>query len=98
MAVFAVTYSYTGDVDTRETHRPAHREFLGRLAEQGVNRCSGPFGSGDNAGALLLIEADSEQQALDYLAEDPFQINGIVTDVSVREWTPVIGDLAAEFS
>ena len=95
MAVFAVTYTYTGDVEARQAHRPAHREFLGRLAERGINRCSGPVGSGDNAGALLLIEADSEQQALDHLAGDPFRVNGVVADVSAREWAPVLGDLAA---
>lgn len=98
MAVYAVTYTYAeNSTAVRDQHRPAHRGYLDELAAQGVNLVSGPFGPDDVPGALLLFRADSAQEALAYTEPDPFRTEGLVTDVSVREWIPVLGPLAKEF-
>ena len=98
MAIYAVTYTYAANsTEARDQHRPAHREDVGKLSEEGVNLVSGPFGPGDAPGALLLLRADSAEAALAYTEPDPFRTEGLVSDVSVREWIPVVGPLAKEF-
>nr|WP_184291883.1 YciI family protein [Nocardiopsis algeriensis] len=96
MAVYAVTYVYAeGSAAARDEHRPAHRAYLDELSAKGVNLCSGPFGPEDEPGALLLLRADTRVDAVAHTEQDPFRRNGLVTDVQVREWTPVLGPLAA---
>lgn len=94
MPVFAVVYTYTDDSAGRDTHRPAHRAYLGTLAEQGVNLCSGPFGPEEEAGALLLFRAADKAAAVAHTERDPFRIQGLVGEVSVREWAPLLGPAA----
>ncbi|MFB8025437.1 MULTISPECIES: YciI family protein [unclassified Streptomyces] len=96
MPVFAVIYTYTEDTAGRDEHRPAHREYLTALGERGVNLCSGPFGPLESPGALLLIRADTKQEALRHTADDPFRLRGLVSEVSAQEWIPVLGPLAAQ--
>ncbi|MFE6385967.1 YciI family protein [Nocardiopsis dassonvillei] len=95
MAIFAVTYTYAPDsAAARDEHRPAHREYL---AGQDANLCSGPFGAEDAPGALLLFRADSREEALALTEKDPFRIQGLVSEVDIREWLPVLGPLAEHF-
>ncbi|MFD7130849.1 YciI family protein [Streptomyces sp. NPDC059894] len=97
MPVYAVVYTYTDDTAGRDEHRPAHKEYLGDLGDRGINLCSGPFGPQEAPGALLLIRADSKEEAVRCTDDDPFRRHGLVSDVSAREWTPVLGRLAAQF-
>ncbi|MFE9242405.1 YciI family protein [Nocardiopsis sp. NPDC006938] len=98
MAVYAVTYTYAeNSTEARDLHRPAHRAYLDGLSQQDVNLCSGPLGPDDAPGALLLFRAESAREALDHTEPDPFRVEGLVSDVSVREWVPVLGPLAKEF-
>ncbi|WP_159944957.1 MULTISPECIES: YciI family protein [unclassified Nocardiopsis] len=98
MAVFAVTYTYAPDsAAARDEHRPAHREYLGELSGRGANLCSGPFGPEEVPGALLLLRADSKEEALALTEKDPFRVQGLVTEVGVQEWVPVLGPLAEHF-
>ncbi|MFE4452862.1 YciI family protein [Streptomyces sp. NPDC056796] len=94
MPVFAVVYTYTQDTAGRDEHRPAHKEYLSRLGDLGVNLCSGPFGPEEAPGALLLIRAGTREQAVRHTEGDPFRLHGLVGEVSAREWTPVLGPLA----
>lgn len=87
MSIFAVTYSYGGPVEALNEHRPAHRAYLGELAQQGKVMGSGPFTDHGGAGALLVFSAESAEEVRAILAEDPLVIQGVVTDHSVREWS-----------
>lgn len=98
MAVYAVTYHYTDDSAGRDEYRPAHKEFLSDLAGRGINLCSGPFGPQDPAGALLLIRASSHDEAVARTEDDPFRRHGLVAEVTVQEWVPVLGRLAGELA
>jgi uncharacterized protein YciI len=98
MAIFAVTYTYTDDTARIDEHRPAHREYLDDLGERGINLCSGPFGPDERPGGLLLLRAESKADVLRLTEDDPFRRNGVVTEVSAREWIPVLGRLAGEIS
>jgi uncharacterized protein YciI len=94
--VFAVTYRYPDDSETaRAESRPAHREFLRGLAEEGVLLLSGPYAAGEEPGALLLFRAEAKDALLARLRADPFQVQGLVAEVVATEWEPVSGPLAA---
>lgn len=93
MSLFAVHYTYSDDTAARDEHRPAHREFLAGLAHDGVLLISGPYADVAEApdAALLILRGDSAAELVELLREDPFQQQGLVEQVAVREWTPVLG-------
>jgi uncharacterized protein len=68
--------------------RPAHRELLSRLHEDGRLVAAGPWA--DDSGALLVFHV--ERAELDRILDDDpyFRIPGVEV-VSVRTWTPVVG-------
>lgn len=93
MSIFVVHYTYSEDTAARDEHRPAHREFLGALAREGTVLLSGPYTSIDEApdAAMLLVRGSSAAELVELLREDPFQQQGLVEQVAVREWSPIIG-------
>lgn len=95
MSYFAVRYTYTGEPGRRDAVRPEHRRFLGGLADEGFVVASGPLTGSDPAAALLVVRADDAAQVLDRLADDPFALAGVVAEVTVEAWEPVIGVLTA---
>lgn len=90
MTLYAVRYDYSEQVAARDEHRPAHRAFLGSLAADGVVKLSGPL-AGDPDAALIVLEAGDAAAVRTLLLDDPFQEQGLVDHVDVREWTPVLG-------
>ena len=46
-------------------------------------------------GALLLFAGEDPTVAEKFAREDPYVLNGLVERWHVREWTTVVGDLAA---
>ncbi|GAA2226120.1 YciI family protein [Promicromonospora sukumoe] len=92
MSTYAVSYTYTDDVATRDEVRPSHRDFLRALLADGVLRASGPVDG--RVGALLVIEAESADAALAVLDPDPFALRGLVAERSARQWDVVIGGFA----
>lgn len=90
MSLYAVRYDYSDQRAARDEHRPAHRAFLGSLATDGVLKVSGPL-VGEPDGALIVLEAGDETAVRTLLLDDPFQQQGLVEHVDVREWSPVLG-------
>ncbi|WP_407317928.1 YciI family protein [Isoptericola halotolerans] len=98
MSVYAVTYVYAADSGTaRDRARPAHRDHLQELRTEGAVLVSGPLPAtdGEPDGALIVMSAPSAAEAIALLDADPFRRTGLVAEVSVREWVPVIGGFAA---
>lgn len=91
MSLYAVTYTYVTDEDRLAAIRPEHRAFLGSLAAEGIVLLSGPTTGEGPGNALILLRAGSADDARQALVHDPFQVNGLVTDMAVAEWNPVIG-------
>lgn len=90
MATYAVQYSY-GPADLQAEHRPAHREYLAQLHEEGKLHAAGAFQDGEPFGALLIFVAD-DRDALDALIKaDPMHTGGALVGYTAREWTAVIG-------
>lgn len=93
MTTYAVTYTYAQDPDTeRNVHRPAHKDFLAGLHESGRLRVSGPTDGG--SGALLVLEGRSAEEIAGVLDVDPFRIEGLIGDRTIREWSIFFGGLA----
>jgi uncharacterized protein YciI len=92
MSTYAVSYTYTDDVATRDEVRPSHRDFLRRLQADGVVRASGPLDDGSRA--LLVVEAESADAALAALDADPFAHAGVIGERGVQQWNVVIGGFA----
>ena len=92
MSTFAVNYTYTDDVATRDEVRPSHRDFLRGLNADGVVRASGPVDGG--VGALVIVEAESAEAVLAILDADPFAVRGVIAERGVHPWDVVIGGLA----
>ena len=94
MSIFAVEYVYdtarTADIDQL---RPEHREFLSALHEAGTLIVSGPWADAATPGALLLLHAADQDEALSVLDDDPFHRAHLITHRTARAWNPVIGDL-----
>src|SRR5271170_5765761 len=70
---YAAIVAYTPDASTIAKARPAHREYLTGLVEQGKLVISGPFA--DDSGAILVYETGSPEQVKTLIVEDPFAIH-----------------------
>ena len=93
MSVFAVEYVYAAEFgEVRDTHRPAHREWLTGLAGEGILLSSGPYR--DGAGALLIFKASDDASLSDILQQDPFASAQAISAIRITEWNPIIGLLA----
>jgi uncharacterized protein YciI len=68
--------------------RPAHRQMLAGLFEQGVLKMSGPWE--DDSGALLLFDTDAAGIER-ILADDPYFGAPGVNVVGIRPWRPIVG-------
>src|SRR5699024_3068414 len=91
VATYAVQYTYTADAERVAIYRPEQREPLAALQREATLSLSGP--RGDGPGALLIVVADSAEDALAALDGDPFKRERVIVDRVAREWTVVIGEL-----
>ncbi len=82
-SVYRIDRSDGRAAEVRAATRPAHREYMSRFADR--VRCGGPLldENGDACGGLMLIEADSEAQVREILANDPFEIAGLSERIEV---------------
>jgi uncharacterized protein len=87
---YANFVSYTTDKSKIAAHRPAHREYLSRLIQQGKLMAAGPFA--DDSGALFVYEAASGEAAAALVAEDPFSINGVFQSTRLKPWKIVFSN------
>ncbi|MET7862338.1 YciI family protein [Micromonospora taraxaci] len=77
-----------GDEPDRLAARPAHRERLQALRQEGRLAMAGPFS--DDSGALLIFDVADAEALAAIVAEDPYYRTPGVTIVSQREWSPII--------
>jgi uncharacterized protein YciI len=69
--------------------RPRHREFLRNLAAEGRVAVAGPLG--DGTGGITLYQADDEAHLQETIGKDPYYLEGVVAERTIREFKPVIG-------
>lgn len=93
MSFFAVSYTYVDSPRIAEV-RPAHRDYLRTLVDAGLLRASGPLVGVHPGEALLIFEAPDAETVTAAVADDPFQLEGLVAQTSIVEWNPLIGVFA----
>jgi uncharacterized protein YciI len=81
-------------VERRRPFREAHLQ-LARAAEERGELLLGGALAGPVDGAVLLFAGDGPAVAERFAENDPYVLNGLVTNWRVREWTVVIGSLHA---
>lgn len=86
--MFVVELQFTNHPD-RLSARPAHRERLQRLYDDGRLLAAGPWR--DETGALLLFDVASEREVRDLMAEDPYYTAPELAVLPIREWAPILG-------
>ena len=91
MPLHAVLYRYSTDSAALDEHRPAHKDYLRSLFEQGSVVVSGPLVDGGGPGALLILDADDVDAVAALLDKDPFHVLGLITDREIRRWNPAFG-------
>ena len=96
MPVFAVTYTYGPDTDSRMEHRPAHRQWQSQMHEAGTILASGPLDDEPQPGGLLLMQAADRAEIERLLTGDHYASVGVIEDTAIRQWTPVFGPFAQD--
>jgi uncharacterized protein YciI len=88
MAFFVLEYRYT-DPERRAAARPRHLEHIERLHADGRVVMAGPLV--DASGAVVVYRAADAAEARRMVAEDPYTIEGVSTDATLREWSVLYG-------
>jgi uncharacterized protein YciI len=78
--------------DIRRQHMSAHLSFLEKNA--GRIRTAGPLrtSSGDPAGGLWVLEADSSDEVDALVKDDPFWPTGLRQSVRILSWSQVFAN------
>jgi uncharacterized protein YciI len=81
-------------VERRQQFRDAHLKHAWGAYERGELLLAGALADPVD-GAVLLFRGPSAEVAERFAKADPYVVNGLVTRWRVREWTTVVGELAA---
>jgi uncharacterized protein len=71
----------------RKIYRPAHLANLEPLDQAGRIVLAGPLT--DSTGSLIVIEANSLEEAQKFALEDPYTVHGVFERVEVHPFTQV---------
>ena len=92
---FLLFYDYASDVlERRPQFRGAHLEHAWAAVERGDIVVAGALADPVD-GAVLMFAGENAAVAEDFARADPYVTGGLVTSWRVREWTTVVGKLAA---
>ncbi len=86
-----LTYDYVDDIATRRTpFREAHLGLVRELHDRGALLMAGAVGD-PIEGALLVFTATDQAVVEEFVAQDPYVREGLVTGWQVRPWNVVVG-------
>ena len=88
---FLLLYDVVDDyIKKRAPFRDEHLSVENKAVKKGQLMLGGAF---DNPvdGAALVFKADDCSVVEDFVRNDPYVKNGLITDWKIREWTVVIG-------
>jgi hypothetical protein len=87
---YALFYDLVDDVvNKRAPYREQHLGLAQKAYEDGLLVLAGALADPPDR-ALLVFRADDASVVEEFARNDPYVINGIVTDWQVRKWTVVI--------
>ena len=82
--LFANYAKYGGDKSRLATVRPAHWEYDRTLKSAGKLALAGPFANEE--GGLFVYNAVHREEAMFYLKQDPFAVEGVFAGYELLEW------------
>ena len=87
MPIYALIADDRPGLERRKRTRPAHLNHLSKLRAAGRVRFAGPFlnPGGDMVGSLIILEADSLEEAKATYATDPYVVDQVFEHYDVRE-------------
>ncbi len=95
MAYFLVTMTHP-DGEGWGRHVDSHVAYLRSLITVGQVRASGPVtGLGRRAG-FIIMTVDSIEEAKRLVAGDPFNVEGLIDDLTILQWNPMFGVLSED--
>jgi uncharacterized protein YciI len=78
----------------RPQFRDAHLRHAWAAVERGEIVVAGALADPVD-GAVLMFQGANKSVAEEFARSDPYVLNGLVANWRVREWTTVVGELAA---
>jgi uncharacterized protein YciI len=95
MKHFLLFYDYVADVlERRPQFRGAHLKHAWAAQQRGELVVAGALADPVD-GAVLMFAGEDSQAAEAFARADPYVAGGLVARWHVREWTTVVGELAA---
>jgi len=95
MKHFLLIYEAGPDyLDRRPQFRAEHLRHAWSAAGRGEIVVAGALADPVD-GAVLMFQGEDKSVAEDFARADPYVVNGLVARWHVREWTTVVGELAA---
>lgn len=86
---YVVLYESADNVHEKApVHFPAHSERLQEFHGRGTLQMVGTFGDPQNEGSMAIFT--TREAAEEFVAGDPFVLNGVVRDWKIREWNEVL--------
>jgi len=82
--LFANYAKYTPDKSRLAAVRPAHWQYDRTLEKAGKVALAGPLA--DDEGGLFVYNAVHRAEAMSYLKQDPFALEGVFADCKLLEW------------
>jgi uncharacterized protein YciI len=82
--LFANYANYGADKAKLDAVRPAHWEYDRRLNSNGKFVLGGPFAN--DKGGLFVYNAHDRKDAIACAENDPFFVEGVITEYELREW------------
>ena len=77
-------------VERRAPYRAAHLKYANASRDRGELFLAGALSEPADS-AVLVFQGDSPAVAEDFAKNDPYALNGLITEWKVRPWTVVIG-------
>jgi uncharacterized protein YciI len=95
MKHFLLFYETAPDYMERRPHfRGEHLRLAWEAFERGELVVAGALADPPD-GAVLMFAGEDSSAAENFARNDPYVLNGLISKWYVREWTTVIGDIAA---
>ncbi len=86
---YVVLYASADDVGRRAApHFPAHRERLDAFHARGDLLMVGTFGDPQAQGSMAIFR--TREAAEEFVAGDPFVLNGVVSGHEIRDWDEIL--------
>lgn len=97
MPLYAITYEHPDEEGWRR-HLPPHIGWLQDRLSDGSLIASGPFKNDEGRAAMLIMSAPDADELARLIEGDPFSVEGLIANMTVREWDPIFGAFNAQSS